>query len=322
MPTIRPEAPTGPCMCAEVRRRFASRPTLWKVTIAGGIFSSRYCRTAPRERRRAPDGCSPVTVFKNGSAENLYVSVSSNGAAPGGGGCTAPTTGCVYMYNLTPPVRPGRDMRSKTLPLPAHQRDPAGTGAASSSTTRSTGRRLAGLLFDADEPRECRAAALKPGGPAASSSTIRHRWRLAGLLDAHPECRAGEPGRLELRSHSAMDLPRTRIEERARRGGRAFLRRAAPARHWFQHAAGDPAGRHPADSPLRRRRARRGRRRSLHPPAQAVRAPGGVATAHGLVTQGDGVGACPILRCGATELLGKVIARGAPRAGPSRSRPK
>ena len=52
----------------------------------------------------ANDGCSPVTVFKNGSAEHLYASVTNGGSAAGGGGCTAPATGCVYMYDITPPL--------------------------------------------------------------------------------------------------------------------------------------------------------------------------------------------------------------------------
>jgi hypothetical protein len=50
----------------------------------------------------APDGCSPVTGFKNGSAEHLFVSVRSNGAAPGGGGCASPVNGCVYTYDVAP----------------------------------------------------------------------------------------------------------------------------------------------------------------------------------------------------------------------------
>lgn len=47
------------------------------------------------------DACSPPTVFKNGSTENLYVSVNNQAAALGGGGCTQ-TAGCLYMYTLAP----------------------------------------------------------------------------------------------------------------------------------------------------------------------------------------------------------------------------
>ena len=57
----------------------------------GRHLFSRDCRTTPRERQRERRMLAP-TVFKNGSTENLYVSVRSNGAARRRGGCTAPAT--------------------------------------------------------------------------------------------------------------------------------------------------------------------------------------------------------------------------------------
>lgn len=75
------------------------RGTIWKVTIANNAFSSKV-EGPLLVNKDANDGCSPVTVFKNGSAEYLYVSVSNDGSAAGGSGCATPVNGCIYMYLL------------------------------------------------------------------------------------------------------------------------------------------------------------------------------------------------------------------------------
>jgi len=82
----------------------ANRPTIWKVGLsAGGIFSTKTL--GPQLTNDATtDGCSPPMVFKNGSDEFLYASVSANGAAQGGGGCVTPAAGCMYAYNMTRPA--------------------------------------------------------------------------------------------------------------------------------------------------------------------------------------------------------------------------
>ena len=77
------------------------RSTLWKITITGGAFSART--QGPQLAGGASDdGCSPPTIFKNGGAEHLYVSVNTNANAAGGSGCTTPDQGCIYMYTLAP----------------------------------------------------------------------------------------------------------------------------------------------------------------------------------------------------------------------------
>jgi hypothetical protein len=80
----------------------ARRATLWKISFANGNFSART-EGPLLVSGDANEGCSSPTVFKNGGTERLYVSVNTKAAAPGGGGCTVPDDGCVYMYTLVPP---------------------------------------------------------------------------------------------------------------------------------------------------------------------------------------------------------------------------
>ena len=91
---------TGNLYVCGSRPSVARRPNLWKISIAGGSFSART-QGPLLVSFDTTDGCSPPTVFKNGSTEHLYVSVSDNAAAIGGGGCTQ-AAGCMYMYTLAP----------------------------------------------------------------------------------------------------------------------------------------------------------------------------------------------------------------------------
>jgi hypothetical protein len=77
----------------------ARQATLWKVDLSGGSFASKT--EGPRlVSNDSNDGCSPTTVFKNGSEEFLFASVNANASAAGGSGCTQ-TAGCMYSYELT-----------------------------------------------------------------------------------------------------------------------------------------------------------------------------------------------------------------------------
>jgi hypothetical protein len=77
------------------------RPMLWRIAIAGNAFGART--PGPLlVNGNTTDGCSPLTAFMNPATgtEYLFVSVTSSGSAAGGGGCTTPASGCVYMYRL------------------------------------------------------------------------------------------------------------------------------------------------------------------------------------------------------------------------------
>ena len=75
-------------------------PSLWKIQIANNAFvdRTRGPQLVAENLLGTPNGCSPVTIVKNGSTERLFVSVSENAGAFGGGGCT--TGSCVYSYEL------------------------------------------------------------------------------------------------------------------------------------------------------------------------------------------------------------------------------
>jgi len=87
--------PTGNLYVCGYASATALRPTLWKTTIANNAFNS--ATEGPLlVGGNTSDGCSPVTIFKNGGTEYLYVSVTANGAANDGGGCASPNNGCIY----------------------------------------------------------------------------------------------------------------------------------------------------------------------------------------------------------------------------------
>ena len=96
------------------------------------------------------------------------------------------------------------------------------------------------------------------------------------------------------------------VEERAGRGWcvRSFGD-VAPPRHRFQHASGDPAGRHPADTSLRHRRARRWATSSSSP-ASAGCSPTGWFAIGRRSRHAGRRHAAPDPRVNASELLGKV----------------
>jgi hypothetical protein len=94
-----PSNPSGSLYVCGSASGTARRATLWKVAISGNSLGA--ATEGPLlVSGDSNDGCSPVTVFKNGSTEHLFASVNVNGAALGGGGCTTPADGCVYMYQL------------------------------------------------------------------------------------------------------------------------------------------------------------------------------------------------------------------------------
>jgi hypothetical protein len=74
-------------------------PSLWKIQIKNNAFFDRT-RGPQLVDSETNNGCSPITLFKNENdgKERLFVGVSENAAAFGGGGCT--TGSCVYSYDL------------------------------------------------------------------------------------------------------------------------------------------------------------------------------------------------------------------------------
>ena len=92
-------SPSGSLYVCGSQPATARRYTLWNITIASNSFSART--QGPQINNvDGTDVCSPVTVFKNGSTEFLFVSVTNGGSAADGGGCTTPANGCIYMYQL------------------------------------------------------------------------------------------------------------------------------------------------------------------------------------------------------------------------------
>ena len=89
----------------------ARRSTLWKVPITDNSLGMPI-QGPQLANGNSNDGCSPVTLFKNGSNEYLFVSINTNASAIGGGGCTQ-TTGCAYTYAL--PTAASFDTTSSTL---------------------------------------------------------------------------------------------------------------------------------------------------------------------------------------------------------------
>ena len=94
---------TGNLYVCGSRPTVARRPNLWKISIAGGNFSA-ITQGPLLGSNDSTDGCSPPTIFGSGSTESLYVSVTNDTFAIGGGGCTLPALGCMYMYTLAPLV--------------------------------------------------------------------------------------------------------------------------------------------------------------------------------------------------------------------------
>lgn len=79
----------------------ALTPTVWRISIVNNaIASSTEGPQLVTSGKTADDGCSPVTLFQNGGIEYLFVSVTNDAGAAGGSGCTTPSTGCMYMYQL------------------------------------------------------------------------------------------------------------------------------------------------------------------------------------------------------------------------------
>jgi len=74
-------------------------PSLWKIQIKNNAFFDRT-RGPQLVDSETNNGCSPITLFKNENdgKERLFVGVSENAAAFGGGGCTSGS--CVYSYEL------------------------------------------------------------------------------------------------------------------------------------------------------------------------------------------------------------------------------
>jgi hypothetical protein len=77
-------------------------PSLWKIQIANNTFvdRTRGPQLVAENLIGTPNGCSPITIFKNENdgKDRLFVGVSENAGAFGGGGCT--TGSCLYSYVL------------------------------------------------------------------------------------------------------------------------------------------------------------------------------------------------------------------------------
>ncbi len=96
-----PANPSGSLYVCGSASGTAQRPTLWKIAIAGNSFAGRT-QGPLLVNNSTSDGCSPVTVFDDGTTQSLFVGVTNAGSAIGGGGCVTPASGCVYLYQLPP----------------------------------------------------------------------------------------------------------------------------------------------------------------------------------------------------------------------------
>ena len=73
-------------------------PALWRIPIVGGTLGT---PVAGPTLTTANVECGPITEFKNGATDRMFVSVTANSVTGGVVNCPAPSGGCIMSYDIT-----------------------------------------------------------------------------------------------------------------------------------------------------------------------------------------------------------------------------
>lgn len=76
-------------------------PALWLVPVTSGTLGTSGTAMPGPTLATTNVECSPITEFKNGATDRMFVSVTANSVTDGVVNCPAPSGGCIMSYDIT-----------------------------------------------------------------------------------------------------------------------------------------------------------------------------------------------------------------------------